>query len=128
MNRLIKIVELFTTKTGIKFGMDKCQTLNIRRAEVAIEGFETGEITEPMDGTDTYKYHNIIQYGQNEHTKIKKKLTTELATTLQKPFKTKLNSNSLTIWWLLKCTVKVILQYLQKIQWYISVGVVQNYD
>jgi len=95
-----------------------------------------------MDETGTHKYHDIIQSRQSEHTKIKKKLTTELATILQKlatilqklatilqkPFKTNLNSKSLTIWWLPKCTAKVILQYLRKIQWYISVSVVQNYN
>lgn len=104
LNQLIKIVELFTTNIGIKYGMDKCHTLNIRCLKVVLEGFETGKISS------------------------RKKLTTELATKLQKPFKTNLNSKSLTIWRLPKCTVKVILQYLRKIQWYISVSVVQNYN
>jgi hypothetical protein len=76
LNQLIKIVELFTTNTGIKFGVDKCQTLNIKRVEVVL-GFETeGEVREPMDETGTHKYHGIIQSRQSEHTMIKKKLTT----------------------------------------------------
>ena len=80
MNQMIKMVELFTTDVGIKLGMDKYQTLNIRRVKVVLEGFETeGEIIEPMDETGTHKYHDIIQSRQSEHTKIKKKLTTELA-------------------------------------------------
>jgi hypothetical protein len=61
MNQLIKIVELCTTNIGMKFGIDKCQTLNIRCVKVVLEGSETGgEIVEPMDKTDTYKYDDII--------------------------------------------------------------------
>jgi hypothetical protein len=73
MNQLIKILELCKTNIGIKFGLDKCQTLNIRHVKVVLEGFETeGEIIEPNDETDTYKYLDIIKSRQSKHTKIKK--------------------------------------------------------
>ena len=58
--------------------MDKRQTLNIRHVKVVLEGSETdGEVVESMDETSTHKYHDIIQSKQSEHTKIKKKLTTD---------------------------------------------------
>lgn len=90
LNQLIKIAELFTTNIRIKFGLDKCQTLNIRRGKAVLEGFETGEIIKPMDKTDTYKYLGILQSRQIEQ------LTTELTTRLQKTFRTYSNSKSLT--------------------------------
>lgn len=38
LHQLIRIVQLHTTDIKMKFALDKCQTLNIRRGKVEIEG------------------------------------------------------------------------------------------
>jgi hypothetical protein len=96
LNQLIKTVELFTTDIKMEFGLDKCQTLNIRCGKVELEGFETRQcdIIEPMNETDTYKYPGILKCKQIQHTKIKKQLTTALTSRLKKILKTHLNSKN----------------------------------
>ena len=61
----------------MEFGSYKYPVLNIRRGKVELEGFETwqGDIIEPMNEADTYKYIGILQSRQFQHTKIKKQVT-----------------------------------------------------
>ena len=63
----------FETDLKMEFGSEKCPTLNIRRGKVELEGFETwqGNIIEPMNEIDTYKYIGILQSRQFQHTKNK---------------------------------------------------------
>lgn len=65
------------TDIKIEFGSDKCPKLNTRRGKVELEEFETwqGDIIEPMNETDTYKYIGILQSRQLQHTKNKKQIT-----------------------------------------------------
>ena len=84
----------------MKFGLDKCQTLNIRRGKVEIEGDQDKVIyiykTEPTNETDTYRQLDTPQSTEILHTKVVKQSTTAGTQRLQKILKTHFNSKTLT--------------------------------
>jgi len=58
----------------MKFGWDKCKTLNLENGKINLVGYET-VLSRPVDELKTNKYLGFLQPKRIEHTGIKKELT-----------------------------------------------------
>lgn len=98
LQRLIKIIEKFTTDIKMEFGIDKCKTQHIERGLWTNRNTtETlnSETLQNMDENEYYKYLGFKQNIKIDHPTIKKELTEAYLSRLNKILKSYLNSKNL---------------------------------
>ncbi|KAL0867793.1 hypothetical protein ABMA27_008500 [Loxostege sticticalis] len=78
LQQLIDITSYFSKDINMKFGLDKCRKLHIKRGKIVHSNIETEEIRIPtMDEDELYKYLGVQQSKGINHINIKKQLTGE---------------------------------------------------
>ncbi|KAI5731448.1 hypothetical protein M8J77_010139 [Diaphorina citri] len=97
LRELIVLVEQFSNDIGMKFGLDKCKVINIKKGkyETSAVQLESGGIIEAMDETDVYKYLGYAQARNIRHREIKDALTNEYMSRIRRVCQTDLNSKNM---------------------------------
>lgn len=99
LRNLLKVVERFSGDIGMQFGMDKCRRQTIVRGKYRYENplaTEAGELIQPLQHNEVYKYLGIQQAVRIHHTTIKNAIVTEFERRLKAIMGTGLNSGNLT--------------------------------
>uniref|UniRef100_A0A8D8X0N9 Reverse transcriptase n=1 Tax=Cacopsylla melanoneura TaxID=428564 RepID=A0A8D8X0N9_9HEMI len=79
----------------MKFGIDKCRTLNIRAGKITTPEEPSPMSIQAMETEELYKYLGIMQSRQVAHSEMKQKLQKEFKGRLYKLLKSKLNGKNL---------------------------------
>ena len=96
LQQLIQLVEQFSVDINMKFGLEKCKILNSHKVLENSQGLDVqqGRIG-LMTEFEFYKYLGIEQSKRIAHTEIKRTLTSEFSTRLERVCRTELNSKNL---------------------------------
>ena len=94
---LLEIVSMFSDDICMKFGLDKCNVLNIRKGKLTQMNDITllsGETIKALDLRDQYKYLGMLQSNEIDKKNIKDKFRTEYFERVKKILKSSLNSKN----------------------------------
>ena len=96
IDTLIQTVRICTTDIGMKFGLDKCGVLAMKRGKVtACEGIMLNDEEVIGDvSVEGYKYLGIIERGDIAHEEMKQKTRKEYLDRVRKVMKSKLNGGN----------------------------------
>ena len=95
---MAKIVFDFTTSIGMKFGLDKCKTLNVIRGKITKCGSVTldeNNAIDEMDEGDVYKYLGVLESSNIKHSEMKTIAIDKFKKKLKNILKTELNSRNI---------------------------------
>lgn len=97
LDQLLKKIEVITNDIGMKFGLDKCKTIHLKRGkQQRTQGsghiLLSGEIMEELEPNQEYKYLGIKESGKINHGELKKTVSEEYVRRVRKILKTGLNS------------------------------------
>lgn len=100
LKSVLKIVNEVSENIGMKFGLKKCQTVNIKKG-ILIQDKEPMNIKDNIKisamSQEPYKYLGVLQTNKVEHKHIKEMLIKELMNRLHSILRTKLKSRNIVM-------------------------------
>ena len=96
LQQMLRIVEEFSNDIKMKFGLNKCRTINIVRGKLQEGGFEmqNGQNIAAMEAQETYKYLGMKQAQRIEQQTMKQEFTKEFLSRIRRVLKSNLNSKN----------------------------------
>ena len=93
---LLGIVKSFSDDIRMKFGLDKCETVSLRRGKLKDVNYQLddGRQVKTMLAGDTYKYLGIKQARRIEHSQMKRELEEEYTKRIRKILASGLNGKN----------------------------------
>ena len=98
LESLVQTVRIFSDDIGMKFGMDKCAILVLKRGKITkFDGISLpdGRVMKALIEGAGYKYLGILQADQIRYTQMKEKVKVEYLRRVRKVLETKLNGGNI---------------------------------